>query len=101
MPFFRAVGKKIPGCPFSGGENPRVSLIRALVGGGGGGDPRVPFLHALGEKSQGAPSPNASLIFCVTVTTMDMTRSVRYQPILHTLYYTLHTEHAYLLSYHI
>ena len=27
-----------------------------------------------------------------------MTRSVRYQPI-HTLYYTLHTEHAYCLSY--
>ena len=25
--------------------------------------------------------------------------SVRYQPILHTLYYTLHTEHAYCLSY--
>ena len=29
-----------------------------------------------------------------------MTRSVRYQPILQTLYYTLHTEHAYCLSYH-
>ena len=29
----------------------------------------------------------------------SMTRSVRYQPILHTLYYTLHTEHAYYLSY--
>ena len=29
-----------------------------------------------------------------------MKRSVRYQPILHTLYYTLHTEHAYCLSYH-
>ena len=28
-----------------------------------------------------------------------MTRSVRYQPILHTLYYTLHTGHAYCLSY--
>ena len=28
-----------------------------------------------------------------------MTRSVKYQPILHTLYYTLHTEHAYCLSY--
>ena len=28
-----------------------------------------------------------------------MTRTVRYQPILHTLYYTLHTEHAYCLSY--
>ena len=28
-----------------------------------------------------------------------MKRSVRYQPILHTLYYTLHTEHAYCLSY--
>ena len=28
-----------------------------------------------------------------------MTRSIRYQPILHTLYYTLHTEHAYCLSY--
>ena len=28
-----------------------------------------------------------------------MTRSVRYQPILHTLYYTLHTEHAYCLSF--
>ena len=28
-----------------------------------------------------------------------MSRSVRYQPILHTLYYTLHTEHAYCLSY--
>ena len=28
-----------------------------------------------------------------------MTRSVRYQPILHTLYYTLHTEHVYCLSY--
>ena len=28
-----------------------------------------------------------------------MTRSVRYKPILHTLYYTLHTEHAYCLSY--
>ena len=28
-----------------------------------------------------------------------MTRSVRYQPILHTLYYTLHTEHTYCLSY--
>ena len=28
-----------------------------------------------------------------------MTRSMRYQPILHTLYYTLHTEHAYCLSY--
>ena len=28
-----------------------------------------------------------------------MTSSVRYQPILHTLYYTLHTEHAYCLSY--
>ena len=30
----------------------------------------------------------------------SMRRSVRYQPILHTLYYTLHTEHAYCLSYH-
>ena len=29
----------------------------------------------------------------------SMTRSMRYQPILHTLYYTLHTEHAYCLSY--
>ena len=29
----------------------------------------------------------------------SMTRSVRYQPILHTLYYTLHTENAYCLSY--
>ena len=29
----------------------------------------------------------------------SMTRSVRYQPILHTLYYTLHTEHAYCPSY--
>ena len=29
----------------------------------------------------------------------SMTRSVRYQPLLHTLYYTLHTEHAYCLSY--
>ena len=28
-----------------------------------------------------------------------MMRSMRYQPILHTLYYTLHTEHAYYLSY--
>ena len=28
-----------------------------------------------------------------------MMRSMRYQPILHTLYYTLHTEHAYCLSY--
>ena len=28
-----------------------------------------------------------------------MTHTVRYQPILHTLYYTLHTEHAYCLSY--
>ena len=28
-----------------------------------------------------------------------MTRSVRYHSILHTLYYTLHTEHAYCLSY--
>ena len=31
--------------------------------------------------------------------TFSMTRSVRYQPILHTLYYTLHTEHAFCLSY--
>ena len=31
--------------------------------------------------------------------TFSMMRSVRYQPILHTLYYTLHTEHAYCLSY--
>ena len=29
----------------------------------------------------------------------SMTRSVRYQPIYNTLYYTLHTEHAYCLSY--
>ena len=29
----------------------------------------------------------------------SMTRRVRYQPILHTLYFTLHTEHAYCLSY--
>ena len=29
----------------------------------------------------------------------SMTRSVRYQPIFNTLYYTLHTEHAYCLSY--
>ena len=29
----------------------------------------------------------------------SMMRSVRYQPILHTLYYTQHTEHAYCLSY--
>ena len=28
-----------------------------------------------------------------------MTRSMRYQPILHTLYYTLLTEHGYCLSY--
>ena len=28
-----------------------------------------------------------------------MMLSMRYQPILHTLYYTLHTEHAYCLSY--
>ena len=30
---------------------------------------------------------------------LSITRSVRYQPILHTLYHTLHTEHAYCLSY--
>ena len=29
----------------------------------------------------------------------SMMRSMRYQPILHTLYYTLHIEHAYCLSY--
>ena len=29
----------------------------------------------------------------------SMTCSVRYQPIFNTLYYTLHTEHAYCLSY--
>ena len=29
----------------------------------------------------------------------SMMRSVRYQPILHTLYYTLHIEHAYCPSY--
>ena len=29
----------------------------------------------------------------------SMTRSVTYQPIFNTLYYTLHTEHAYCLSY--
>ena len=29
----------------------------------------------------------------------SMTRSMRYQPILQTLYYMLHTEHAYCLSY--
>ena len=29
----------------------------------------------------------------------SMTHSVRYQPIFNTLYYTLHTEHAYCLSY--
>ena len=29
----------------------------------------------------------------------SMTHSVRYQPILHTIYYTLHTEHMYCLSY--
>ena len=29
----------------------------------------------------------------------SMTHSVRYQPILHTLYYTLHTEHSCCLSY--
>ena len=28
-----------------------------------------------------------------------MTRSMSYQPILYTVYYTLHTEHAYCLSY--
>ena len=28
-----------------------------------------------------------------------MSLSVRYQPILHTFYYTLHTEHAYCLSF--
>ena len=33
--------------------------------------------------------------------TFSMTRSVRYQPILYTLYYTLHTEHAYCLSYRV
>ena len=31
--------------------------------------------------------------------TFSMTFSVRYQPILHTLYYTLQTEHVYCLSY--
>ena len=31
--------------------------------------------------------------------TFSMTRSMIYQPILHTLYYTLHTGHAYCLSY--
>ena len=30
-----------------------------------------------------------------------MTHSVRYQPILHTLYYMLHTEHAYCFSYRL
>ena len=30
-----------------------------------------------------------------------MTRSVRYQPILQTLYYTLHTEHVYCLNYRL
>ena len=29
----------------------------------------------------------------------SMMRNVRYQPILHTLYYTLHTEHAYCHSF--
>ena len=31
--------------------------------------------------------------------TFSMMRSVRYQPILHNLYYMLHTEHAYCLSF--
>ena len=31
----------------------------------------------------------------------SMARSMRYQPILHTLYYTLHTGHAYCLSYRL
>ena len=31
--------------------------------------------------------------------TFPMKHSVRYQPILHTLYYTLHTEHAYCNGY--
>ena len=30
---------------------------------------------------------------------ISMMRSMRYQPISHTLYYTLHTEHAHCLSY--
>ena len=34
-----------------------------------------------------------------TFSYFPMTRSVKYQPILHTLYYTLHTGHAYCLSY--
>ena len=38
---------------------------------------------------------HTSLAHC----TFPMKRSVRYQPILHTLYYTLHTEHVYCLSY--
>ena len=35
----------------------------------------------------------------LTTVHFSMTRSVRYQPILHTLYYTLHTEHEYCLSF--
>ena len=38
---------------------------------------------------------HTSLAHC----TFSYDTSVRYQPILHTLYYTLHTEHAYCLSY--
>ena len=49
------------------------------------------FTHTIYNMSYYIPPP-------LTVH-FSMTRSVRYQPILHTLYYTLHTEHAYCLSY--
>ena len=51
-----------------------------------------------------APIIVVRLIYFITYPQLtvhfSMTRSVRYQPIiLHTLYYTLHTEHAYCLSF--
>ena len=67
-------------------------------------DEMIGLLFLKTPKIQGMSSPCngnhfSSYIPPPLTVHFSMTRSVRYQPILHTLYYTLHTEHAYCLSY--
>ena len=58
----------------------------------------------MGEKEAEARPLMGTIFLVITylpplTVHFSMTRSVRYQPILHTLFYTLHTEHAYCLGY--
>ena len=56
----------------------------------------LPKIKGLLQRDGGGGGGGGGVIFSPSTVQSSV---CRYQPILHTLYYTLHTEHAYCLSY--